>query len=373
MARTRSEITVMEAASIIASTIIGVGVLELPRIAVVAGDTGAPLYVFLAILLSFVALYVVTILGIRFPGDTIVQYSERVLGKWLARIGSLFVVVFFAILTALAAREFAEVVGTSVLQQTPVEATTIVMLFLGALFTRNSLSTFSYTHFFYLPLIVAPACLIAGFSLKNATALNLQPIFGNEPAHALTGILTVAALFQGSFIMTFVIPYMREPKKAVASSIIGMSIAGGVYFFIATASLAVFGSEEIKLLLWPTLELAKTTMLPGEILERLDAAFLAVWVTAVFTTIYGTYYVTSKTLQDLFKLRDQKMFSFGLLTFIFILAMMPTNIINLYRIIAMVGQRGLFVTLGYPILIWLVAIIRRQRNDERGRSYVDGR
>ncbi|MFX6540539.1 GerAB/ArcD/ProY family transporter, partial [Acinetobacter baumannii] len=94
---------------------------------------------------------------------------------------------------------------------------------------------------------------------------------------------TLAALFQGFFIMTSVIPYMRRPEKAMIAGAFGMFLAGGIYVLTVVAVVAVFGPMETQNLLWPTLELAKTTALPANVLERLDAAFLSVWVTAVFT------------------------------------------------------------------------------------------
>src|SRR5690606_29807972 len=149
------------------------------------------------------------------------------------------------------------------LKQTPLEVTVIIMLLLACVSTRNDMTTFAYIHHFYLPVIVAPALLIIALSLKNAEVLNLQPIWGNEPNGMFTGMLTVAALFQGSFILTMVIPAMRRPDKALKASFWGLFIAGGLYFMIVIATVAVFGSEEIKFLLWPTYELAKMTSLPA--------------------------------------------------------------------------------------------------------------
>lgn len=352
------QITAIQGAAILISTIIGVGVLPMPLFAVQAADTGAPLVTLLAILVASIGLLLITILGIRFPNQSIIEYSETLLGRWPARFGSLLIIVFFAMLTSLAAREFGEVVITSVLKQTPLEVTVIVMLILATLSCRNNMTTFTYIHHFYLPLIVFPAVLIVALSLKNSQLIFLQPIWGNDPSRMLHGVLTVAALFQGSFVYTIVIPAMRRPERALQASFWGMFIAGGLYFSIVVAAVGVFGSEETKNLIWPTLELAKTTTLPGNILERLDAAFLAVWVTAVFTTLFSSYYFTVHALSKLVRLRDHRGLSFFVLPFLFAAAMLPQNILHMYEIIAVVGRWGLVLTIGYPLLLLLVAAIR---------------
>jgi len=357
------QITVFQATFILVSTIIGVGVLPLPLFAVRAADSGAPLVTLLGVLFAFVGLAVITVLSMRFPTKSFIQYSEDIIGKWFARIGSVFVLAFFAVLTSLTAREFGEVVITSVLTRTPVEVTVIVMLLLAAISTRNDITTFAYIHYFYTPLLLGPGLLIVALSLKNAEVINLQPIWGNNPEGMLMGAVTVAALFQGSFIVTAVIPAMRQPEKAMKACIWGMVIAGGLYVTIVAATVSVFGAEEIKLLLWPTLELAKATSLPANILERLDAAFLAVWVTAVFTTLFSSYFLAIHLASKLFRLRDHRIFSFFILPVVFIMAMFPQNIMHMYEIIQNVGRVGLMITIAYPGMLLLIAIFRKKRGD----------
>ena len=359
------QITVIQGAAILISTIIGVGILPLPRFATQTADTGATLVTVLGIVQASIGLALVTLLGMRFPNQTIIEYSENILGKWLARIGSVLIIIFFAILTALASREFGEVVISAVLRRTPLEVTVIVMLILAALSTRNNITVFAYIHHFYFPIVLAPAILIVALSLKNADVLNILPIMGNDAKGIWSSALTVTALFQGFFIFTLVIPGMRNPQKAMKAAFWGMAIAASLYLVIVMATIAVFGSEEVKLLLWPTLELARTTALPAAILERLDAVFLIVWVTAVFTTLFSSYYLTAHSLSKLFKLRDHQMFSTFLLPFVFVIAMIPKNVLDLYDIIQFVGRIGLVITIVYPSLLLVVAMIRKKRGSQR--------
>lgn len=359
-------ITVIETSAILISTIIGVGVLPLPLFAVSAADSGAPLVTFVAMLFAFIGLALIALLGMRFPDQTIVQYGESILGKWAGRICSTLVVAFFAVLTSLTAREFGEVVVTSVLTRTPVEVTVIVMLLLAALSTRNTITTVAHIHYFYTPFILFPAIFIVVLSLKNAETLNLLPIWGNEPSGMVRGVITIAALFQGSFILTSVIPSMRRPELAMRASLIGMLVSGGLYIAIVVATVGVFGSEETKLMLWPTLELAKATSLPANVLERLDAAFLAVWVTAVFTTLLSSYFLTIQSASQMLRLQDHRMLSFFLLPFVFVMAMLPPNIVRMYQIVELVGRIGLYITIAYPALLLLVAILRNKRGERTG-------
>jgi len=355
------QVTAIGAAMVITSTIIGVGVLPLPRFASEAADTGGPLVTLAGTVPAFVGLWLITALGQRFPEKSIFLYSEDIIGKWPGRLGSALLILFFAALSALTAREFGEVVVTAVLKKTPLEVTVIVMLLLAAISSRNDVVTFSYLHQFYLPFILAPGLLIAVYSLKNAEPLYLLPIWGNEPKAFGEGMLTIASLFQVSFIMSLLIPSMSRPWKAMRAGLSGMAIAAGFYLLIVIATIAVFGPEETKKTLWPTLELARMTSLPANVLERLDAIFLIIWVTAVFTTLLSSYYLTIHAISNLLRLRDHKMFTFFLLPFVFMLSMCIPNVLDLYAIIRLLGKTGLILTVIYPLLLFTTAWIRKRR------------
>lgn len=359
------QVTAVQTAIIISSSIIGVGVLPLPLIAAVHGGTGAPLVTVIGILISMVSILILSKLGQRFPSKTIIQYSEDVIGKIPAILGSICIIAFFALLTALAAREFGEVVVTSVLKKTPLEITVVVMLLLAAVSTRNNMTTFAYIHQFYFPVVVIPAVLIIIFSLKNGNVLFLQPFWGGDHSvlDMLNGGINIASLFQTSFVITMVIPAMRSVKRVMKSAFWGVLIAGGMYVCIVIATIVVFGPKETSKLLWPTLELFKTTSLPANVLERLDAAFLAIWVTAVYTTLFCSYYFTIHSLSQLFKLKDHRMFSIMLIPFVFVLAMLPHNVVHMYDVIIFAGRVGLYITLGYPLLLLLIAMLRKKRED----------
>ncbi|MGX6443368.1 GerAB/ArcD/ProY family transporter [Neobacillus sp. K501] len=355
------QITTLQATTILISTIIGVGVLPLPLFAVRAGETAAPLVTLTGIILAAIGLFILTLLGVRHPQKTIITYSQEIIGKWLGRFCSIFVIFFFLVLTGLAAREFGAVVVSAVLRETPLEITVIVMLMLACLSCRNNINVFAYIHNFYVPMILAPVLIVVAFSLKNANILYLRPIIGNDLNEMFKGMFTISALFQGSFVITMIIPAMKTPIKALKASFWGIFISGGLYLLIVIATVAVFGPEEIKQIFWPTLELARTTTMPGNILQRLDVIFLAVWVTAVFTTLFSSYYLTIHSIKELFSLKDHKMISYFILPFVFILAMMPRDILQMYEIIQFVGRAGLLITILYPGLLLLIDFFKGWR------------
>ncbi|WP_062107289.1 GerAB/ArcD/ProY family transporter [Bacillus niameyensis] len=358
-------ITLVQTTTILISTIIGVGVLRLPLIAVQSADTGAPLLTALAVLFSLFGLWIIIKLGLLFPKQSIIEYSEVIIGKWLGKLYSFFMILFFTILTGLATREFGAVVVSAVLRETPLEVTVLVMLVMAAIYTRDNFNTFAYIHNFYVPAILIPGFIIVITSLSNANFLYLEPVWGNISTQSLTGTLTITALFQGAFIITIIIPVMEKPKKAMRAAIWGVAISGGFFVMMVAAALALFGPEELKKSMWPTLELARATQIPGNLLQRLDIVFLAVWVTAVFTTIYSNYVFTAHALKRFFQLKDHKMMAFFLLPIVFFIAMLPQETFQLYRVISIVGRLGIGITIVVPIVLIVLSKLRKLPKKEK--------
>jgi spore germination protein len=345
------------------TAIIGVGILAFPRIVVEYVDTGAPLAAFFAIALMALGSLILCYLGNAYPEQTLFEYADNLLGRTLNRVVLVVLGVYFLELTALASREFGEVVITSVLQHTPMTVTVMVMVLLATLSTRNDIGSFARILSFYMPLVYFPALVIVVLSLKSARLVNIMPVLSmfhrGNAWDALIAVLIVAALYQNYLVVGLLLPFMYRIQSAWKSTLIGMFSAGAIYIIIMFAVLSVFGFEEIKNLTWPTLELAKTAALPAAFIERLDPIFLAVWVTAVFCAIFAAYFIAINALSHVFRLQDHRALSLAVFPIIFELAAQPSNIVDLYRIIKLVGLSGLVLSLGYPFLLTLLHVLRK--------------
>lgn len=350
------QITAIQTTAIIISTSTGIGLLAMPRLVVETSGTGTPLATLLGMLLVASGVALLAVVGLRFPRKSIILYSEDIIGKWLGRLASVAVIVFFMFLTAFNARGFGEVVRTTVLENTPVDVMIISMLFLAAVSTRQDINTFSYIHLLYLPLLIVPGLIVFIFALRDVELINLLPLWGEEQGQLMRGAIEVATFFPAAFILSMIIPWMPRPERALRSGLWGIGIAGVLHVIVMVMTLAFFGEEELKLMLWPTLELAKATTFP--VLERLDAAFLVGWLAVIFTTTYTTYYIVVSATGELFRFQDHRFLATFLFPFIFLFAMLPENVKQNYDALQVVGKFGIGLVVIYPLVLWIVAVIR---------------
>jgi spore germination protein len=355
-------ITPIQLSFIIISTMLGVSMLSLPRFVVKGAGIGAPFASFVGVFVAFIGLLAVVHLGKRFPKKTVIGYNETILGKPLGRLFSVLIIVFFALLMGLEARQYAEVVAGSLLPNTPIQVAIFLIISLCATTGFQNVSTFAYIHFFYMPLIIIPPIVVLFPAIKDFEIYHLTPILGNNPTlmEFIGGGLVVTKVILNFFVISMVIPFMRNPKKCVKSGIWGFWIGSMIVVFIVTVSVGVFGEGEILEMFWPTLILGRMVHIPAEILARIDSILLVSWIYGVFTTLLSYYFVIVRGIGELFRFFNYRIISFIGLPIVFIIALLPQDIYELYDYILSLTFYGIILTIGYPVFLLLVATIRKK-------------
>ena len=113
----QKQITPRQATAIMASTIVGVGILTLPREVTAAAGSDGHLATILGDLAALILAFL-TKLGMR-PGQSLVEYSDLVLGRFLGKILSAAFIIYWLLLAAIIVRIFGEMVITTILTNTP--------------------------------------------------------------------------------------------------------------------------------------------------------------------------------------------------------------------------------------------------------------
>ncbi|MNC29360.1 Spore germination protein YndE [compost metagenome] len=221
---------------------------------------------------------------------------------------------------------------------------------------------FSYIHIFYLPFIFFSVVFISLVSIKDVDVLNLLPITGNHItlSSLSSGMLSSASVYQGTFVLILLVPFMRKPKQVLKASTAALLVIGVIYMTIVVISIGMFGAEETKLLKYPTLEAARSISFGAGLLERFDGIFIITWVISVYTTIFTNYYLAAYAFRELTKFKDHRLVSSFLLPFVFLLSLLPDNIFQAHDITNITAFLGLILLTFYPFLLWLVAVIRKK-------------
>lgn len=351
--------------STIVVTVVGIGIFSYPRevASLVGGDVWVVTIGAALINLIMLKLVVKALQANDFRRITVVLRD-----KFGIVVGGIILVVISCLNIAaisLGMRAFVEVVKMYLLEKTPTEFLILVTAFSGLYLVRGGIKGNVKFNEITLWIMFVPLFIILIFALGQADFSNLLPVFRGKPANYLSALASSAFAFGGFEIIYLVGPLLKVKKKAYRNILVSTVFILVFYLLVTILCIAVFSPAETKKLLWPTITLARTISIPGSFIERWDGVVLALWVIFYFTTFTNGLTFSSYLISDGVGVGDIRISSFIIIPFIYLIAMLPTNLSELYNIIQIILPVGfVFNLIILPILLILVG--RHGHEKQRG-------
>lgn len=348
------QITVM-----IASSIIGVVVLTLPRLATKGALVdGAPVTFIIGLLTAIVLVFVVMLCR-RFPNHTIIEFSQIILGKILGRMYGLGLTTYFIVTTGVILRIFSDALKILLIPRTPLEFVMISMLLVVSYLVQKGISSISKICEIFIPVILLPLSLLILLNLNDMDLSQLKPMFSRGLLPVVQSMPSLLSVYLGFEIVFFLSPFMKTPKKILPYSIAGISIPVIIYTSLVITCIAIFGVKPTSTLVYPTIVLARRIIFPGAFIERFDILFIFFWILAAFTTISIYMYMASISVTRVMGFRNFKPFIFILTPFIYLVAILPQNILEIEWLSFISGIMGsTLILISVPMLA--IALIRKK-------------
>ncbi|NRD77741.1 GerAB/ArcD/ProY family transporter [Bacillus sp. BRMEA1] len=354
----KDQITVTQAAVVVSNTIIGTGILTSPR--TIAQEVGSPdgwISVILSGMIALLAGYVVAKLSQRFPGQTFYEYSQIVVGKFLGRIHGGIFTFYFLLSAGFQLRAMGEMIRMYLLDNTPIEVIIIFFMSVATYLMVGGINAIARLFELFLPFIILILLSLVVFSLGDFKLENIRPVMGDGITPIFNGIKTSALSLSGFEVMLLFTAFMKEPQKAVKSTLIGIGVVIPLYVLIVVMCIGTFGIDELKTLTWPMMEDAMSIEVPGGVLERFESLFSILWVMTMYTTFVPFHYAASLGLGQLLN-RNYQTFIFASLPVIYLIAMYPENLDNVFALGSFIGYSSVFIMGIMPFYFWIIAMIR---------------
>lgn len=367
-------ISFWQAITLIPSTVLAVSILTLPRNIALATDGSGISLVVVSGLVPLFIVWMITKLGQRFPGLTVVGYTQKLLtfggnkraGRWLAFPFMVPIVVWWAMSVAMISRIFGEVQRSVVFPQTPLWFMVGTMLFVSALVATSKAEVIARLNEFLFPFIMIPLLLICVLALGDAEWTNLLPLLNMTWGQFWDGVIQGIFAYGGVSIILIAMASYQQPEKAMKAHFIGVGMVVAVYGFVMISTMSVFSHNEVERLMWPTLEIVKNIRFPGFILERIESGFLAIWVAAVFTTLSNLLSATVHLISEYFAIKDnQRIWVLcPIFVIIYAIALWPEDVYATFQFTEKIQWFGLLAPfIIFPVLL-LIAGVRRVGNGQ---------
>lgn len=358
------KINTSQAVIFLLSVILGTGILDLPRTAAKSAGPDGWLLIILAGVFTFCGSLFTASLIKRYPQDTLVEFSEKLVGKFFSTIIVLVFIIIWSSMTAFTVRNFSGVMNTYMLERTPKEFIILTQMILAVYLIRHGIEPMARVFEVMLPVKIIPIIIMYLIAIPSADFTELLPFMQVSLSEALGCMWKMSFSFLGFDTFLMLGPYLAKPDHSKRIMFFGIFSSMIIYLFITVVVFAVLGVADTKIILWPTMSIIRSIKIPGGIFERFDAVILALWTIASFTTICIGYYVASSALSHLIKAEEVKYTVTLLFPWIFLVSILPGNVLEVLNWGRKLGVINMTLSISIPALLYFISIFK----DKRGKT-----
>jgi len=318
--------------------------------------------------LPFVWLYIS--LGMRYPKLTLIEYTEKILGKWLGKVVSSLFIFYFLFITSGLLRQLGELLVTLVLSDTPIQWIEILFFALVVAATRLGIEVSSRAAEIFFPWVFFFLLFLLIVLLPRIEWKNLQPVFESSLNLLARGtIIHVGIPFFDLVIFLMVFPYVSNLRKA-KKVYFAATIAGSMIIVMITLmAILVLGANITEQSTYPIYSLAQSVNI-GDFIQRIEVLVGGIWFITLFFKIIVCFYAFVLAVAQFFKLNDYKPLTFPLGMIVVPLSLVMFSSIVEFRQFVRDMWTISVVPYGliFPVILLVVDTIKRKRSVKKEKS-----
>jgi spore germination protein KB len=263
-----------------------------------------------------------------YPDLTLVEYSQKILGKWLGIAISLLFISYFFITSATYMREIGDIMTSHIMPDTPIQVIMLLFMSIILMAARLGLEPLARSAEILFPFVVFLILLLILLLLPVIQFKNLLPIFEGGLKPVIRGSIPFIVLaFIEPVAVLMILPFVSQKDSIRKSLFVGQLLAGSVLIIITMLAILVLGPDLTAKHIYPSYILAKKINI-ANFLTRLEAMLAIIWFITIFVRFSLFFYVAVLGLAQTLKLQDYRplIFPFGMILIVFTMIMAPSTV-----------------------------------------------
>ncbi len=257
------------------------------------------LAVFISLLGIMVTVRLLVALGMRFPRETIIQYSVRLLGPWAGRAISLSYLWLLLHIAAIEVRFYAEVLINGYLSETPMLFVISSMVIAAAVAAYCGVEVIGRLADIILPLFILMIVFSLVVPLPTMNLAHLEPILDRGVGPLLRGSVTHLAMGAQFILVSFILPTLVKPKQAVRWVLGAVLLSSIVLFFTTIVVIGVLGAEEGARSFFPMFRMLRSVPV-SPVVERIEALIVFAWGMGLFIGLASYIWAGARGMSQFF-------------------------------------------------------------------------
>lgn len=302
----------------------------------------------------------------RFPGESMIQYSMSVLGKYFGRVVGGIFALFFLMASAVLIRSLCSLLKTEFFPETPINVLIASCFLLIAFGTKKGLKVFARVTAFLGPIYLI-SFIFLGVSVVPFVKVNdLKPLLVKGAFPFLSGSPFILSFISICIIMGMFTPYCNKPKDSFKGKFIAVTMGSIMLELEAILSICIFGPKQAGDTNNAGLQLAHIVTF-GNTFERLEVIFLIVSVAAGVMAVISLMWAFSLGVSQLTGLSSYKsiVYPSALLAFVISVTSFDSSMDIFNFVNHTFPFLALFVESGIECFLFVVALIFKKKGNAK--------
>ncbi|MBV7505821.1 endospore germination permease [Bacillus sp. sid0103] len=319
--------------------------------------------VIIGILIGLLVMWLYNTLGIRFPNMTLVEINEKLLGKWLGKVISLFFCCSLFLAAATLLFFLGEFLTAQFIPETPIEVIHILFILIIIQGVRLGIETIARAGEILFPWFIMFFIIFFLFLSPKVEVQNMLPVLetGIKPISLATLLyLEFSSLSLICLLMVFP-AYINQPKRALKGFLVGNLIGGILLLSITLLSILVLGVDNSERQLYPSYALARKINVGGFV-QRLEAMLAIIWFISLYFKITVYFFGSAVGIAQILNIKDYRPLTLPLGMILVVLSLITYPNVTYSRSESIEIWIPLLLTIGFilPLSLLSVDIIRKR-------------
>ncbi|SDW22972.1 endospore germination permease [Paenibacillus sp. CF384] len=301
--------------------------------------------------------------ALRFPGMTVILYSDILFGRWIGRAIGFLYMIFWLVLLTVILKQFAFFLSETILPETPMPVIIAMMLAVILYPTLHGVGVIARCCEVIGPIVMGGVIFPVVLSVNNMELQSIRPFFGDVSVFGiLKGSIPTLTFLGDCVLLVMIIAFVKSKGKTVKYAVSGVLVSGLFTMLSIIASLLSFGPMVSQSNNYPLMMLVRAVSLGG-IIENLDAIAVTIWIMSVFTKLALYLFISGHGSAQLFGVRNWKRMTWIIACIAYGITLIPLNVVETSIVfpqkIAVRFMLPIFM-IGLPLLMWGLAAYRQR-------------
>lgn len=288
---------------IIITSAIGFSSTTLPQGILREAGTGTWVTLCIGALFFSLDILIIVYLGNVYRGKSLFEYSEVLVGTFVARCFAALYAVYFIVLLSLTIRVSADIIKAEILYKTPIAATMLLITAISLYAALKGLTNIGRLVEFLGTIILGIGIVLYLTAFKQGNILNIMPLFeSSQIGTYFKAVPSTIFVFLGFEVITMMPLTKANGKKALRTAVLSIWVLCFFMILIIEACCAVLGIDDIVNYNYPLIvTIRRLDIINLEFAKRLDLFFILIWLLSIFCAITMLIFVAKEYTRRLIK------------------------------------------------------------------------